>query len=85
MRIDIKKAEMKDKRNFCKKCKTFIFETKKDGYINFPNNVISSDGMSITLKCKKCGEQINKIEFTNRTHRGVRTCSDAGFNSFYFL
>ena len=49
---------MKDKRNFCKKCKTFIFETRKDGYINFPSNVISSDGMSITLKCKKCGEQI---------------------------
>lgn len=58
VRIDIKKTEMKDKRNFCKKCKTFIFETKKDGYINFPNNVTSSDGISITLKCKKCGEQI---------------------------
>ena len=58
VRIDIKKTEMKDKRNFCKKCKTFIFETRKDGYINFPSNVISSDGMSITLKCKKCGEQI---------------------------
>ncbi|WP_270445760.1 hypothetical protein [Fusobacterium varium] len=47
---------MKDKRNYCKKCNSFIFESKKDGYIEFPNNVISSDGQNIALKCKKCGE-----------------------------
>ena len=58
MKITIKKNEMKNKRNFCKSCKSFIFETVKDGYINFPNNVISSNGVSITIKCKKCGEQI---------------------------
>lgn len=58
MKIFIKKTDMKNKRNFCHNCKSFIFETVKDGYINFPSNVISSDGESITLKCKKCGEKI---------------------------
>lgn len=56
MKIIIKKDEIKNKRNFCKKCNSFIFESKKDGYVEFPNNVVSSDGESITLKCKKCGE-----------------------------
>lgn len=56
MKINIKKEKMKNKRNCCKKCNGFIFETKEDGYIKFPNNVISSDGESVTLKCKKCGE-----------------------------
>lgn len=56
MKINIKRLKMKDKRNYCKKCNSFIFESKKDGYIEFPNNVISSDGQNIALKCKKCGE-----------------------------
>lgn len=56
MKIDIKKDKMKNKRNYCKKCNSFLFESKENGYIEFPSNVISSDGENFTLKCKKCGE-----------------------------
>ena len=34
---------------------------------------------------KKWKSILNKIEFTDRTHRGVKAYSDISFNSFYFL
>lgn len=60
--INLKKNDLKNKRTFCKNCNSFMFETVKDGYINFPHNVISSDGECFILQCRKCKEKM-KVYF----------------------
>lgn len=56
MTINIKKENMKDKKTFCKKCRSFLFKSKENGYIEFKSGLdISSNGEQFIIKCS-CGD-----------------------------
>ena len=57
MKIVIKKNKMKDKKNYCKSCGSFLFNTKENKYIEFRDGLsISSNGTEFKIKCK-CGHE----------------------------
>lgn len=57
MKINIKKEKMKNKKNYCKSCHVFLFNTKENGYIEFRDGLgISSNGTEFVVKCK-CGHE----------------------------
>lgn len=48
---------MKNKKNYCKSCHNFLFNTKENGYIEFRDGLgISSNGTEFVVKCK-CGHE----------------------------
>lgn len=56
MIFEIEKEKMKNKTTFCKKCRSFLFKSKENGYLEFKANAdISSNGKEFVIKCN-CGE-----------------------------